>query len=195
MGSFFLHLHRSKIRCLSHSTVLSIVIVSAIGIKALPNRTTTLSSEFKRGHRKTTKGIINVNRTLRLKTGFHQKAMRSQTENRIKRTVLHKSMQSDWGTALKTGLISLLFLLLRSYDANLRQNFKSICVPSEEKLSIEKCMMNTGKTIQNLRNTVHKKVTIYAVENCDSRESGQGIHNVFLARYWLRSGGEQHVPG
>lgn len=124
MGSFFLHLHRSEIRCLSHSTVLSIVIVSAIGTKALPNQTTTLSSEFKRGHRKTTKGVINVNRTLRLKTGFHQKAMRSQTENRIKRTVLHKSMQSDWGTALKTGLISLLFLLLRSYDANLRQNFK-----------------------------------------------------------------------
>lgn len=56
-------------------------------------------------------------------------------------------------------------------------------------------MMYTGKTTQNLRNIVHKKVTIYAVENYDTRASGQGIHNVFLARYWLRSGGEQHVPG
>lgn len=57
-------------------------------------------------------------------------------------------------------------------------------------------MMYTGKTTQNLRNIVHKKVTIiYAVENYDTRASEQGIHNVFLARYQLRSGGEQHVPG
>lgn len=57
-------------------------------------------------------------------------------------------------------------------------------MPSEEKLSIEKCMMYTGKTTQNLRNIVHKKVTIiYAVENYDTRASEQGIHNVFLARY------------
>lgn len=55
--------------------------------KQLHNQATALSSQFKRGHRKTTKTIINVKSSLHLRTGFQQKAMRSQTENTIKRTV------------------------------------------------------------------------------------------------------------
>lgn len=55
--------------------------------KQLHSQATALSSQFKRGHRKTTKTIINVKSSLHLRTGFQQKAMRSQTENTIKRTV------------------------------------------------------------------------------------------------------------
>lgn len=55
--------------------------------KALHSQVTALSSQFRRGHRKTTKTIINVKSSLHLKTGFHQKATRSQTENTIKRRV------------------------------------------------------------------------------------------------------------
>lgn len=55
--------------------------------KTLHSQVTALSSQFKRGHRKTTKTIINVKSSLHLKTGFQQKAMRSQTENTMKRTV------------------------------------------------------------------------------------------------------------
>lgn len=104
-------------------------------------------------------------------------------------------MQSNWGLALKILLISLLFHLLRSCDANLSQYFKGYLGAKWRKLSTEKYVMITDNTIQNLRNVAHKQVTIYATENFDTRASGQAIHSVFLARNWLRSGGKQQGIG
>lgn len=90
-------------------------------------------------------------------------------------------MPSDWGTALKTRLISLFFYLLRSYDASLSQYFKGYLGAKWRKLSIDKYVMITENTIQNLRNGAYKQVT--AIENCDTRASGQAIHSIFLAIY------------
>lgn len=64
------------------------------------------SSEFtvQKGHRKTMKGIINANPTLHLKSGYRQKAMRSQ------KTELEGQFHTEQCKAieeLKTGLISL----------------------------------------------------------------------------------------
>lgn len=93
------------------------VTVGMIGIKTLHNQAETLSSQFKRGHRKTTEKKINVKPCLHLKTSFHGKAMRNQTENIVKMTVPQKTMRSISGAALETILISLCFLPMRCYDS------------------------------------------------------------------------------
>jgi len=58
-------------------------------------------------------------------------------------------------------------------------------------------LRNVGQVqgTQSKRQIHNTQKSVYVFEICDSTASGQGIHSVFLARYWLRSRGEQPASG